>query len=166
MFFCKGVAEIGLSCRVFWLSRCFIGGHRTRQFAAIGARRMREGEREMKNNFFSLGGSLVFVIAICLAIDAGRGHAGVCIVAGMATFVALAWAALAASTAGGRQRSMLLGMPAPLVGAFVVASLAIANLLNAGGGSTVQAFAWSAGAGLLMAICHWYFYARQAYKCQ
>ena len=120
----------------------------------------------MKNSFFSLGGSLVLVITICLAIDAGRGHAGVCIVAGLATFAALAWAALAASTAGGRQRSMLLGMPAPLVGAFAVAMLAIANLLYAGGGSTVQAFAWSAGAGLLMAICHWYFYARQAYKCQ
>ena len=120
----------------------------------------------MKKNFFSLGGSLVFVIAICLAIDAGRGHAGVCIVAGMATFAALAWTALASTAGGGGHRSVLLGMPAPLVGAFVVASLAIVNLVHAGGGSTVEAFAWSAGAGLLMAICHWYFYARQAYKCQ
>jgi hypothetical protein len=117
----------------------------------------------MKNSFFSLGGSLVLVIAICLAIDAGRGHAGVCIVAGIAVFAALAWAALA-STAGQRRRSTMIGMPAPLLGVFVVASLAIANLVHAGGGSNVQAFAWSAGAGLLVALCHWYFYARQAYK--
>lgn len=118
----------------------------------------------MKKNFFSLGGGLVLVVASCVAIDAGRGHAGVCIVAGLATFATLAWAALASTAGGGRQRSMLLGMPAPLVGAFAVASLAIANLVHAGGGSNVQAFAWSAGAGLLVALCHWYFYARQAYK--
>lgn len=115
----------------------------------------------MQSDFFSVRSSLLIVAASCLAIDAGRGHAGVCIVAGLTTFTTLA---LAASTAGERQRSMLLGMPASLIGAFAVASLAIANLLHAGGGSKVQAFAWSAGAGLVVALCHWYFYARQAYK--
>jgi hypothetical protein len=120
----------------------------------------------MKSKIFSVGGGLMVVAASCVAIAAGRGHTGVCIVAGMATFAALAWAALA-STAGGRQRrSQVLGMPAPLVGAFAVASLAIANLHHAGSAANVQAFAWSAAAGLLVALCHWYFYARQAYKYQ